>query len=179
MDAFYGEIRIFGFSFAPENWSYCNGQTLNVQQYQVLYTILGQQFGGNGQTTFNLPNLQGSAVCETGTGLGLTPRAFGKQFGASAVALVQTQMPTHQHAFNALQMPASGLDDVPNVNSTSYLARTFNQLNYTNTDTSNATLAPQIVGIVGGSEFHENRQPYLVMNFCICMYGDYPLKAPS
>lgn len=177
MDAFYGEIRIFGFSFPPENWSQCNGQTLNIMQYQVLYTILGTQFGGNAQTTFNLPNLQGSAVCEAGQGPGLTYRSFGKQVGASAVALVQTQMPNHQHAFNVQQIAATALDDEPNVNNTSYLARTFNQLNYTSTDTYDATLSPQIVGIVGGSGSHENRQPYLAMNFCICMYGDYPVKA--
>lgn len=177
MDAFYGEIRIFGFSFTPENWSQCNGQAVNVQQYQVLYTILGTQFGGNGQTTFNLPNLQGSAVFEAGTGLGLTPRLFGHQYGASSVTLTQNQLPNHQHTFHVVQMPAAALDDVPNVNNTSYLARTFNQLNYTNTDTYDTTLSPQIVGIVGGSGFHENRQPYLAMNFCICMYGDYPVKA--
>lgn len=175
-DAFYGEIRIFGFTFPPENWSQCNGQVVLIQQYQALYTILGIQFGGNGQTNFNLPNLQGSAVCQAGTGPGLTPRPFAKSFGVSTVTLTENQIPNHNHALNAIP----GTSTAQLVNSpttTTYLARTFGQNDYTNTDTYDTTLAAEMVGGYGTSGPHENRQPFLPMSFCICMYGEYPVKA--
>ncbi|WP_431860947.1 phage tail protein [Azospirillum sp.] len=175
MDAFYGEIRIFGFNFPPQNWAQCNGQTLQIMQFQVLYTILGVQFGGDGQSTFKLPNLMGSAVCNTGQSPGLTSRAFGKSFGATAVTLLQTQMPAHQHTLNAVSATVAQLTNTPTT--ASRIARTNSQLDYTNTDAYDTTLAPQMVGVVGGGGPHENRQPFLVMNFCICTYGEYPLKA--
>lgn len=174
-DAFYGEIRIFGFTFPPENWAQCNGQLLQVMQYQVLYTILGSQFGGNGQSNFNLPNLMGSAVCEAGQGPGLTSRPFGKSFGATSVTLSHTQIPYHQHTLNGIQGTAQQLINSPTA--TAYVARTFGQLDFTGTDTYDTTLAPQMVGAYGSSGPHENRQPYLPMQFCICMYGDYPVRA--
>lgn len=175
MDAFYGEIRIFGFSFPPENWAQCNGQTMQVMQYQVLYTILGTQFGGTAPNTFKLPNLIGSAVCEAGQGPGLTGRQFGKSFGATSVTLNQNQMPNHQHTLNGIQGTAQQLINSPTT--TAYVARTFGQLDFTGTDTYDTTLAPQMVGFYGSTGPHENRQPYLPMQFCICMYGDYPVKA--
>lgn len=176
MDAFYGEIRIFGFSFPPQNWAQCNGQTLQIMQYQVLYTILGTQFGGDGQNTFKLPNLQGSAVCNQGQGPGLTNRTFGKSFGATAVTLQQTQMPNHQHTFNTISASGTQVVNAPTAG-TSYLARTIKQFDYTTTGTCDTTLSPQMIGNMGNSTAHENRQPYLAMNFCICMYGEYPIKA--
>jgi len=174
MDAFYGEIRIFGFSFPPQNWAQCNGQTLQIMQYQVLYTVIGIQFGGDGQTTFKLPNLQGSAVCNAGQGPGLTTRTFGKSFGATAVTLQQTQMPNHQHTINATTASLAQATNTPINNAR--LARTLKQLDFTNTDTYDTTLSPQMVGNMGSSTAHENRQPFLAMNFCICMYGEYPIK---
>jgi len=176
MDAFYGEIRIFGFNFPPQNWAQCNGQTVNIMQYQVLYTVLGIQFGGDGQSTFKLPNLMGSTVCGAGQGTGLTNRVFGKTIGATSVALSQTQMPNHQHTLNAIVATAGQLVNAP-TGGTSYLARTLKQFDYTSTDTYDTTMAQQMVSSMGGSMQHENRQPYLVMNFCICTYGEYPIKA--
>ncbi|HYE48198.1 MAG TPA: tail fiber protein [Azospirillaceae bacterium] len=176
MDAFYGEIRIFGFNFAPQNWAQCNGQTMSIMQYQVLYTVLGIQFGGDGQNNFKLPNLMGSAVCQAGQGTGLTNRIFGKTVGASSVTLVESQMPNHQHTVTCyVPTSTSGYTNIPN--SATHLARTVGQNNYTNTDTYDTTLAMQMVGIMGGGQSHENRQPFLAMNFCICLYGEYPLKA--
>lgn len=176
MDAFYGEIRIFGFTFPPENWAQCNGQSLQIGQYQGLLAVIGFQFGGDGRTTFQLPNLQGSAVCQSGSGPGLTPRVFGKTVGVSTVSLNATQMPPHQHDFNALAVGQSTLlTNVPTA--TSKLARTFNQFDFTNTDTYDTTMAPQMVGVTGSGAPHENRQPYLAMNVCICLYGEYPVKA--
>jgi microcystin-dependent protein len=175
MDAFYGEIRIFGFNFPPENWAQCNGQTMDIWQYQALYTVLGIQFGGDGQNNFKLPNLQGSAVCQQGQGTGLTDRVFGKTVGATTVALTQSQMPNHQHTINATNPTSAQMTNTPTT--TSRLGRTFKQADFTNTDVYDTTMAPQMVGVIGGSTAHENRQPFLAMNFCICTYGEYPLKA--
>lgn len=175
MDAFFGEIRIFGFSFAPQNWAQCNGQTVQLQQYQVLYSVLGIQFGGDGVNTFKLPNLMGSAVCQSGQGTGLTNRVFGKTFGAPNVTLTYGQMPNHQHTLNAAIPSAAQLDN--NLASGSRLGRTLKQNDFTNTDTYDTTMSPQMVGSFGSGGPHENRQPYLAMNFCICMYGDYPVRS--
>jgi len=176
MDAFYGEIRIFGFNFPPQNWAQCNGQTVAIMQYQALYTVLGIQFGGDGQNNFQLPNLQGSAVCQSGDGPGLTTRDFGDTFGATSVTLGQNQMPNHQHSFDCyVPTTSTNYTNVPT--SASHLARTVGQNNYTNTDTYDTTLAPQMIGQMGSGGQHENRQPFLAMNFCICTYGEYPIKA--
>lgn len=174
-DAFYGEIRIFGFTFPPQNWAQCTGQMLQIQQYQVLYTVIGVQFGGNAQTTFQLPNLMGSAVCEAGQGTGLTNRTFGKSVGATAVTLNLNQIPNHQHDLNATTPSAAQATNAPT--NVSRLGRTIKQNDYTNTDTYDTTMAPQMVGSFGSGGPHENRQPYLAMNFCICTYGEYPVRA--
>jgi len=175
MDAFYGEIRIFGFNFPPQNWAQCNGQTVSIMQYQVLYTVIGIQFGGDGQTNFKLPNLMGSAVYQAGQGTGLTNRVFGKTVGASFVTLNLTQLPNHQHTLNAVSPTVAQMTNTPTT--TSRIGRTNGQLDYTNTDVYDTTMAPQMVGLLGGTTPHENRQPFLAMNFCICTYGEYPIKA--
>lgn len=175
MDAFYGEIRIFGFTFPPQNWAQCNGQTLQIMQFQVLYAVIGVQFGGDGQNTFKLPNLQGSAVYEAGQGLGLTPRIVGQTEGNTAASVNGTQMPYHQHTLNAIPGTTAQLVNTPTQN-ISYLARSFGQLDFTNTDTHDTTLSQTMLNPTGSSQGHENRQPYLTMNFCICVYGDYPVR---
>lgn len=176
MDPFYGEIRIFSFNYPPVYWAQCNGQTVQISQEQVLYTILGTQFGGDGVSTFKLPNLMGSAVCQAGQGVGLTNRTFAKAVGETGVTLNQYQMPTHQHTLKAIPGTVAQLVNTPTAN-TSYLARTTKQFDYISTGTPDTTLAPQMLSAVGGGGVHENRQPYLAMNFCICTYGEYPIKA--
>lgn len=176
MDAFYGEIRIFGFNFPPLNWAQCNGQTLMVSQFQTLFTILGANFGGNGLNNFQLPNLQGSAVCQAGQGPGLSDRTFGKTFGTSVVTLVTQNMPYHQHTLSATNQSLAQATNTPT--SVSRLGRTLKQLDFSSTDTVDSQMAVQMVGpFVGQGLPHENRQPYLVMNFCICTYGEYPVRA--
>lgn len=175
MDAFYGEIRIFGFAFPPENWAQCNGQILPISQFQVVFAVIGTQFGGDGRVNFQLPNLQGSAVCQAGQAPGLSYYIFGTTVGSGAVSLQQTQMPYHQHDLQAIPGSGTQLKNTATAN-TSYLGRTFGQFDFTNTDTVDTTLAPQMVVPTGGSAMHENRQPYLAMNFCICMYGEFPIR---
>lgn len=174
-DAFFGEIRAFAFLFAPQNWVVCDGSALNVNQYQALYTILGNQFGGTLNQTFNVPNLQGSSVCQAGAGTGLTPRVFAETVGASSVTLDYTQMPNHNHTFNTVTQTQTQAENVPD--NLTLLGRTFGQFDYTNTDTFDTTLAMQMIGPAFAGGAHENRQPFLVLNMCICTYGEYPVKA--
>lgn len=175
MDPFYGEVRIFGFGFAPVNWAQCNGQTMSVAQYSALFAIIGIQYGGNGQTTFKLPDLQGSAVMNQGQGPGLTERYVGEAVGTSAVTLLTTQLPNHQHMYNCY-IPGSTADLINTPAAGSSLSRTPGQFDYSNTDLPDTTMAPQMIGITGGGSPHENRQPYLVMNFCIALYGIFPVR---
>ena len=96
-EPFVGEIQIFGFNFPPRGWAPCNGATLAIQQNTALFALLGTQYGGNGQTTFQLPNLMAQAACNQGQGPGLTPRDIGETFGSATVTLTSQQMPNHTH----------------------------------------------------------------------------------
>lgn len=173
MDAFIGEIRIFGFSFPPQNWAWCNGQSVAVAQNPTLNAVIGTLYGGNA-TNFKLPNLQGSTVADQGTGTGLTPRTVASQWGSSFQTLSYAQMPNHQHALNGMTTPVANVTNVPT--NTSHLARTINQADYSSVNTADTTMAAQMIGVQGGGQMHENRQPYLAMNFCICLYGDFPIR---
>lgn len=173
-DAFVGEIRIFGFTFPPADWAHCNGESLPLPQYQYLFSVIGVIFGGNGSVTFNLPNLQGSAVCHIGTGTGLTTHTIADRFGASTVTLTQSQIHFHNHALDAIPGVPAQLVNRPTGNA--YLGRTVGQNDFTSTDTHDTTLAVQMVGGYGSSGPHENRQPFLALNFCICLLGMYPAR---
>ena len=100
-EPFIGEIQMFGFYFNPRNWAYCNGATLPIQQNTALFALLGTQYGGNGQTTFQLPNFAGRGGCQQGQGPGLTPRSLGETFGTNTVTLTSTQIPQHNHGITA------------------------------------------------------------------------------
>src|ERR1700758_2466732 len=97
---YIGEIQIFGFNFAPYQWATCSGQLLPISQNTALFSLLGTNFGGNGQSNFQLPNYMGNAACGQGQGPGLTPRVVGDSFGSESVTLLQTEMPTHNHSMN-------------------------------------------------------------------------------
>lgn len=175
-DPFVGEIRMFGFKYPPQDWAQCNGQVLQSRQAQVLYAVIGNNFGGTAPDTFQLPNLQGSAVCQAGAGTSLTPRTFAKTVGASAVSLSETQIPNHQHTFDCyVASTPAGTVNIPSSNA--HLSRTLNQFDFTSTDTFDTTLSYQMVGQVGDNAVHENRQPFLVLNFCICLLGEYPVPS--
>ncbi len=181
-DAYIGEIRVFGFNFAPVGWMQCNGQTLAISQYSALFSIIGTYYGGNGQTTFQLPNFQGNAPMDAGNGPGLTPRAVGETAGESQVTLTVSAIPAHNHTMNAYQ-PQAGTDLVsaPAANSRlSEEARTKPGLGalkaYSNIANPNTTLASTAVTVTGQSQPHPNAQPYLVLNFCICINGIFPSR---
>lgn len=177
-DPFTGEIRAFGFNYAPIDWAMCNGQEVAVQQNNVLYAIIGNTFGGTPGVKFNLPNLQGQAVMHQGSGTGLTPRSYATTSGVESVTLITTEMPVHNHTVTAGTVPLAG--QTPSANSNSVFGRVGKTnvgiLAYSKNDQSNSSMAPQMVGLGGGGLAHENRQPFLPLNFCICLYGIFPPK---
>ena len=169
-DPYTGEIRIFPFDYAPLDWAFCNGQTMQIQQNNVLFAIIGIQFGGDGKTTFQLPNFQGCAPIHQGTGTGLTPQVVGEESGNNTVTLLMSEMPYHNH--NVISYTA-GVTNVGTPTNALYISRTSSG-NVWSDQSPNTTLAIQTVQNTGGSNAHENRQPYLALNFCICLYGNYP-----
>ncbi len=185
MEAFTGEIRIFGFNYAPMDWAYCNGSTVQIAQYQALFTILTTRYGGNGSTTFNLPNLQGCVPIGQGAGPGLTTRTVGQVVGTEAVVLNQTNLPAHNHTANlaTTTIPAS---KTPGPATTAPLSLGSSVLsNSVNVNTfvldpvlPNINMNPNVIQPTGAAAptGHENRQPFVAMNYCICMNGYYPIN---
>ncbi|MCF7221536.1 phage tail protein [Marilutibacter chinensis] len=175
-DPFIGEIQMYGFNFNPRGWAFCNGATLPISQNTALFSLLGTTYGGNGQTTFQLPNFAGRAGCEQGPGPGLSPRTLGESFGTSAVTLTTSQIPMHNHGANAFSQTAAGSGSHSPVDNggLSFLASSTASKTYIGPP-SNTQMAPNMIGAnAGGNVPHENRQPYLGVNFCIALVGVYP-----
>lgn len=169
MDPFIGEIRMFGGNFAPKGWAFCNGQLLSISQNTALFSLLGTTYGGNGTTTFGLPDLRGRAPLHWGQGPGLSPYAQGEQGGQEQSTLIANQMPTHSHAANA----ASGGGNVTGPSGAVWAASTQRDTLYSNGGPG-ATMSPAAIGNAGGNQPHENRQPYLTVSFIIALEGIYP-----
>lgn len=176
MEPFVGEIRLLPFSFAPKNWALCNGQLLAIQSNTALFSIIGTTYGGNGTTTFQLPNLQARVVAGVGTAPGLSDWGWGEEKGADSVALAVAEMPAHSHSLNGFNN--IGTVTAPAANT--YLARDGRGggvVNYTLTPgTTNAAMDPQALQPSGGGQPHENRQPFLAVNYCIALVGNYPAR---
>lgn len=177
-EPFVGEIRQFPYSFAPHNFAYCAGQLMPIQQNTALFSILGVNYGGNGTSNFGLPNLQGRAMMHQGNGPGLTPRTVGESGGAASVTLIQTEMPTHNHL---MTVKMAGAPKVTGSGGGSYLSISLlptsaQQMAYNNTTTGLVPLSPTMLGVAGGGAAHENRQPFLVIPFCIALFGMFPSR---
>jgi microcystin-dependent protein len=165
-EPFLSEIRIFSFNFPPKGWAFCNGQFMPINQNQALFALLGTTYGGNGQTTFALPNLQGCVPIHFGNG-----HSLGEKAGSSSVTITQQTMPQHLHFLNASQSGAN--TNVP-ANNTLLGDSAPNDL-YTG-PASLVAMAPASVSNVGGSQAHTNMMPYLVLNFCIALQGIFPSR---
>jgi microcystin-dependent protein len=177
MDQFIGEIRAFPFSYAPKDWALCNGQLLAISSNTALFSILGINYGGNGTVTFGLPNLQGRVIVAPGQGPGLSPWDLGQAEGEDNVTLLSTQMPLHSHTVSGMNNP--GTETVPNGNC--YLSRDVRGgsgvIQYMQTGgTPAAAMAPETLLPSGASMPHENRQPFLVLNYCIALRGEFPAR---
>jgi microcystin-dependent protein len=175
-DQFLGEIRIFPFNFAPYGWAMCTGQILPISQYTALFSLLGTNFGGNGTSNFGLPNLQGQAAMDAGNGLGLTPRVVGETGGTTTVTVLTSEMPLHTHILNGdttvgnSKTPAANLIGVAAIN-----PRNPHEVYVPGAATTQ--MLANNAGQSGGSQPHNNMQPYLVLNFCIALSGIFPARS--
>jgi len=186
-DPYLGEIMISAFGYAPRGWTLCNGQQLPIAQNQALFSLLGTTYGGNGQTTFALPDLRTRVAIGQGTSPEGTPYTIGEIGGVNAVTLLTTQMPGHSHATGPLT--ASVPCDAAAANSASPVGHAFageasgvtavyapvapGGLTEMNSGAVTFSGTPQLAG-TGGGQPHENRQPFLVVQFCICLQGVFP-----
>jgi microcystin-dependent protein len=176
MDPFIGEIRLMSFPFPPKGWQFCQGQLLPINQNQALFSLLGTTYGGNGTTTFGLPDLRGRVVLGVGSGPGLSPYSWGQQGGTEAVALTPAQMPPHGHTFTGTIQAAGEAEFIQP--GQAYPA-TGVETQYSQ-GTPNATLGsgslPNTLATAGSGQPHENRQPTLVLNYAIAVQGIYPSR---
>ena len=171
---FIGEVRAVGFNFAMRDWAFCDGQLLPISQNTALFSILGTTYGGNGTSTFALPNMMGNAAMQHGTGPGLTPRALGEHVGSSTVTLTVNEMPRHNHAVSGATGKAATETPGPTADST-ISTGTPGKL-YTNTTTPVVHFSSKAIGEAGGSQAHNNVQPLETLNFLICMFGIFPSR---
>ncbi|MEN5238227.1 MULTISPECIES: phage tail protein [Pseudomonas] len=167
MDAFFGEIRLFPFKYVPQNWIPCDGRLLQTRSYPALFALLGKTFGGDGSTTFALPDLRGRTVMGAGAGKNLTPRAVGDKTGTETVSLNSSNFPAHTHSVTVKNGTEGSPMDAPDNSFFLQAPRTTKLFNPALT--TGMTLAPTVVGQVGSAKPRANMQPYLVMAYCICV----------
>lgn len=155
-DPFLGAIIMVGFTFAPRNWAFCDGQLLQISQNQALFALLGTTYGGDGRTTFALPDLRGRVPLHPGSGPGLTPRQLGEAGGAESVALTGAQVPAHDHPVPQVQVRGTGPEALG-------LA-------------AGGARGTTATGATGGGEAHPNMPPFLGVHFCIALQGIFPSR---
>ena len=165
---FLAEIRIFAGNFAPTGWALCNGQLMPISQNTALFSLLGTFYGGDGKTTFALPDLQGSAPMHQGQGPGLSQRFIGEQAGEPAVTLIQTEMPAHSHALNGTNQ----LQNLPDPQNHT-LARA-NANAYVQNPAGFTQMNGLAIGITGDNLPHNNMPPFLTLTFIIALQGIFP-----
>jgi microcystin-dependent protein len=177
MEGYIAEIRMFAGNFAPRGWAFCQGQILSIAQNTALFALLGTTFGGNGQTTFALPDFRGRVAVGTGQGPGLPSVNLGQMAGSPTHTLIITEMPAHNHQING---NAGGLANNANPGGNTLgigvVASGNAPVNMYNTAAPTGPLNAQTCGIAGGSQPHNIMQPYLGMNYIICLEGIFPSR---
>jgi microcystin-dependent protein len=171
-DPFVAEIRIFPFNFAPKGWAWCNGQILPISQNTALFSLLGTTYGGDGRSTFALPDLQGRAPMHPGQGPGLSLHDLGETGGSERVTLLASEIPAHTHTVSGSNGPA--ILQTPSTDSV--LGRANNNV-YLDTPGNLVGMAPEALAPAGGSQPHNNMQPYLTLYFNIALQGVFPPRA--
>lgn len=170
-EPFVGEVRMFAGNFAPRGWAFCDGQLLAVSQNDALFSLLGTIYGGDGRTTFGLPDLRGRLPLHAGHGPGLSDRRLGAKGGAEKVTLTVNQLPSHSHQFSATtsnatdNSPSSTMTVAKGVGFDPYIA-----------SSANVPMASNTVSSIGGSQSHTNLMPYLCVHFIIALFGIYPSR---
>lgn len=174
-DEYIGIIKIFAGNFAPTGWRICDGSVLQISQYAALYSIIGTMYGGNGSTTFALPDLRGRAPIGCGQGTNLTNRILGTSGGSESVTLTAGQIPAHRHSMNVADTLANSL--VPTNNSMIAEGRSGLGVSlYKTNPTTTTQLLDSTIGYNSGGQSHENMMPYLPINYIICTEGLYPTR---
>lgn len=168
---FMGEVRVFAGTFAPQQWSLCNGQLLPISQNDALFALLGTTYGGDGVNTFALPDARGRTPVGLGQGSGLANRVLGEKYGTETVTLVSGNLPAHTHAAMVSDTTADQTAPANNLigKARHYLPSTVTPINL-------GQLNPQAIGASGGSQPHENMMPFLCMSFIICLQGLFPSR---
>jgi len=172
-EPFLGQITMFGGNFAPRGWALCDGQLIAISQNSALYSLLGTAYGGDGRTTFALPDLRGRAPIHAGSGPGLSPRRLGQTGGSEAVALTLSEVPSHSHSANCVSPGGNSNDAVNNfwADDSGVSSGTYHS------GPPTATMNAGAIGNSGGSQPHNNMQPYQVVNFIIALQGVYPSRS--
>jgi len=170
-DQFLAEIRIFPCNFAPVGWAMCRGQLMSISQNTALFSLLGTTYGGNGTTTFGLPDLQGRVPLDAGNGAGLQQYVLGETNGTESVTLLSNQLGQHTHS-----VEATSNNKHVNTPTNGYFCVTGNTYVPSSANPPLVAMDPRMVSAIGGNQSHENRQPFLALNFCIALQGIFPSR---
>lgn len=171
---FVGEIRIFACNFAPTGWAHCHGQLLPISQNTALFSLLGTNYGGDGKSTFGLPDLQTMAPLHWGQGPGLSDFYVGDSAGEAAVTLIATELPAHVHTAQGSGDAGTTSDAANGAWAGAHFGRLPVRMYAPDAGPDRVTMSPQAVGPAGGGQPHNNMPPYLVLNFCIALQGVFP-----
>ena len=176
-DQFVAEMRIFPFNFPPTGWAFCDGQLMPISQNTALFSLLGTTYGGDGKSTFALPDMQGNVPMQPGQGQGLSQRFLGEQSGVESITLLQSEMPLHSHGAMARALEDAGDQTTPVNNIWAKVGggRGGGGINLYHT-AANGTMKLTSLSPAGGSLPHNNMQPYLTLNFCIALQGIFPQR---
>lgn len=178
---FVAEIRMLPYSFAPRSWASCSGQTLSIVDFQMLYAVVGTTYGGNGSTTLGLPNMTwGAAPMHSGQGPGITYKPLGQTYGFPKLPIHPNELPSHDHQ-NLTAAVAAPNTITSDASSTSLLTKSFNEAGgrakvYGEPQASTVQMSDQAIGDAGQGQYHDNRQPYLCIPFCIALDGLWPSR---
>lgn len=173
MEPYVGEVRLFAGNYAPSNWALCDGSLLPINQHDILFSLIGTTYGGDGRVTFALPDLRGRLPLGQGQGAGLSSRTLGESFGAETVTLLSTQMPSHNHPFSASKSEATLLSPTNAVFAANAQNNVYAPLQ---SGVEQQVLDPRTVTVTGGSQPHDNIMPSTALNYIIALFGIYPTR---
>lgn len=172
-EPFVGEIRMFAGSFAPQGWAFCDGQLLAISGNDALFSLLGTYYGGDGRTSFGVPDLRGRLPMHQGSGPGLYPKSIGQKNGAETVTINSSQLPAHSHALGQANSRADTASPDGNL-----LARSATgDLQLNNSAGNSVAMGSEAIGSTGGGQPHNNMPPFLCIRFIIALYGVYPSRS--
>ena len=170
-EPFVGEIRMFAGNFAPRGWAYCDGQLLAVSQNDALFSLLGTIYGGDGRTTFGLPDMRGRIPVHAGSGPGLSPRKLGAKSGQEKVTLNVGNLPSHTHTLSGSNAAADSVEPAGRT-----IAQTDANVYRDPSGLTTVNMASGLVGNVGGGQTHSNLMPFLCVHFIVALFGIYPSR---